>query len=64
MSDDNAIVKEAFEIDLDELTLKAEDSDYWSSCLKFYDQVKDKTLMEISKKQYDWLCKIQESLEK
>jgi len=58
------LVSEHFEIDEDELFLKAEkeDTDYWTNSSKFYSEVKNKDITKITNKQQDWLTTIETSL--
>lgn len=56
-------VHEVFLIDEDTLYDKSQINDYWYSVAKFYGEVKDKDVEALSKKQYEWLSKIQVDLD-
>lgn len=56
-------VKEIYKFDIDSLVEKADESDYWNSCLEFYESVEERDLENLSQKQVDWLNKIEENLE-
>ena len=55
----NRTVKEIYDIDVNVLCDKAEQSDYWEGCLKFYSQVEDKPIEELTDKQASWMDKIE-----
>lgn len=56
-------VCEYFDADqYNELTDKAEESDYWQSCLKFVDQHASDKVENLSDKQQSWLLKIVDDL--
>lgn len=55
-------VSEAFDIDEEELSYKAESSDYWKSSYDFYKQVKDRVATSLTERQRDWLNKIEDKL--
>ena len=52
------IFKEVFKItdeDLNKLEVKAEDSEYWTKCYEFIEQIIDKPYENLSDKQIAWL---------
>lgn len=60
-------VKHAYDIDEDTLNLRADEEeelggrgDYWQRSRKFYDEVKEKDVNEMSEKQCDWLQQLEE----
>ena len=56
-------VEEFYSIDEDALAEKSCQSEYWQNCLDFYLQNKMKPINALSKKQADWLQKIEDQLE-
>lgn len=56
------IVSKFYQIDEDELHIKAQESEYWESCERFYLSVKDKNIKDVSEKQIAWLEKIVEAI--
>lgn len=57
-------VSDVYEIDGDELTIKAEGNEYWNSVLKFWSDIKDESIERLSPRQQIWLDKIVEGLQK
>ena len=56
------LVKDAFDIDEDELLLKSEESDYWQGSYDFYVENKNHPVHYMSEKQEEWLNKIETDL--
>jgi hypothetical protein len=48
-----------YDIDTEMLHELAEVNDYWEKALKFFIEVKDKTIDELSSSQIDWMDRIQ-----
>jgi hypothetical protein len=40
-----------------------DDNDYWESCWNFYQDVKTRSVDELTEKQKNWLMKIEDKLE-
>ena len=59
----NLTVGDVYGIDVDDLTFRADDSDYWADCLAFYLKVETDPVETLSTKQIEWLENIQTALE-
>lgn len=57
------IVEDFYSIDVDALYNKTDNSAYWESCEKFYEDVRLRHVDELSIDQTDWLEKIESDLE-
>jgi len=51
-------VSDAYDIDEDTLAELSEANDYWEKSFKFYTDVKNKTIEELTSKEVDWLDRI------
>lgn len=56
------LVSERYTIDEETLQEKADGSDYWANCQKFYKEKKDDDIGDLSPKQLSWLEKIEQGL--
>lgn len=56
-------IEETYQLDTDKLTILAEKNGYWESCAKFYLDIKNKNIEEITSNQESWLETIAESYE-
>lgn len=57
------IVEKCYDIDDSILEEKATSNTYWSSCLTFWNSVKEKPIGSLNEKQLNWLNKIETALE-
>jgi len=57
MNEDKKVC-DAYDIDEDALSELSEANDYWVKSSKFYNDVKNKTMGELTSKQIDWLDRI------
>jgi len=60
------LVKDLFGVDEEEIEEKAENEergDFWTNSLSFYNQVKDRDIQTLSKKQTNWLEKIDDLIQ-
>jgi len=55
-------VQDRYSFDVDKLYEKSLESDYWKSCLKFYEDVRLTDMFWISEAQVRWLERIKEGL--
>lgn len=55
-------VEEAYEIDEDELHIRADDSDYWRKAEKFYLENKHRPAIRLTVDQKIWIEKIEDQL--
>ena len=62
MSNNLDYVRDVYNIDDDELYLKAEEGEFWKASCKFWVSVKDRKDFILSEKQKTWLKKIERSL--
>jgi hypothetical protein len=56
-------VREQFSIDADQLYTKSFDNEYWLNSYRFYMDVKDKDMEDLTIRQEVWLEKIERQLE-
>ncbi len=56
-------VKDKWDIDEDELTVKSGESDYWNEAHLFYEKVKNDPVHYMSEGQENWLDKIESDLQ-
>lgn len=58
-----SIVSDIYKIDEDMLHTKADNSDYWKTVFKFWGQIKNTKISELTEKQVNWLDRISDELE-